>query len=260
MKAFFRELWGEYRDLAKALVASVLELVILLGVATLGAIYIESVVFFPNLRWFAEWAHAISVTVIWVGLLGSFTIYAWVFLIHQLRHRYGTLNFEEEVRGDVRRALEGADYVRAIAIGVTALVGPAVQPSDLEMAVKELRRVRERLPADRMLNIFLGRLYKRMGDYGSAIAVLSQFIELKRSEDTPEAKKDVADALYNRACYAVLRMAQLPAAQADEAKANAYRDLAESFSLSTVNRADARRDTDFTAIGKDEQFRSLVEA
>jgi|ERR1700733_2260746 len=105
---------------------------------------------------------------------------------------------------------------------------------------------------ERTETIWLGRLYKKKGNYRDAVRALQRF--LTRKEGRQERDKDYADVLYNKACYLSL----------DKRFDEALAALRETFALSPSNKEDARGDRDFQGLRDDPErgpvFAELVKA
>ncbi len=80
---------------------------------------------------------------------------------------------------------------------------------DCGQAIRELESIEADYSTHRTLHIYLGRLYRRLGDYDCAIRALRDFINNLECDpklrNSPEAKIDIADANYNIACYHALK-------------------------------------------------------
>ncbi len=124
----------------------------------------------------------------------------------QLEKRLGEV--EKKADRAAKTAKEGADLA-----SVTSTVLVALQLLDrneeliaiVDRTIGELETLSGKFPQERALHIVLGRLYAvKKHDYDKAIAVLRKFIRKKgKAKD-----KDVADALFNIACYISLKLAQ----------------------------------------------------
>jgi len=250
---FWRELWSEYRELAKSLVGVVLELVCILAVIKIGAWLIKWMEIKTSCEP-GEWIdclHTIVLLIAWGMLLGSFVIVAAVFTYRHTSRRFKEIDWADQ-------AQNSREYTAAIT-GALAALEPSANDSDRIRAMQSLLNIRETYPTDRKAALFLGRLYKTRQDYEGAISAVSFFIAAK--EKRGERDVDCADLLYNRACYRVL------AAQRDlagEARARAIEtalhDLERAIQLSSDNAEAARADADFASIVADARFARLVNA
>src|SRR5688572_17262472 len=86
---FWRELWSEYRELAKSLVGVALELVFILAVIKAGGWLIGQLHIETSCKP-TEWidcAHTLVLLVAWVMLLGSFVAVAAVFTYRHTSRR-----------------------------------------------------------------------------------------------------------------------------------------------------------------------------
>jgi len=105
-------------------------------------------------------------------------------------------------------------YTDAITLAEIVLENPEHQQSlsDAYSAISKMEKFRESSKFQRVFNIYLGRLYRRVGDWDSAIKVLREFIDnldncpvTTNGEDTKDIDK--AAALYNISCYHILKAA-----------------------------------------------------
>lgn len=116
----------------------------------------------------------------------------------------------------------------------------------LREAVLKLEAVRKWCSSDRQVGMLLGRLLRHQGKVDDAIRVLSEVVDARKREGLID-DDDMADLLYNRACYWNLR-ARAPAHTEEQQtlRAEAWADLKESCSLSPSNLDEATADEDLT--------------
>jgi tetratricopeptide (TPR) repeat protein len=107
---------------------------------------------------------------------------------------------------------------------------------EVERLAQELESQRQTSPLSRRINILLGNAYRYLGQLSSAITVLSQYITNKLRAEQKD--HDLADALYNRACYFAL----------SGNPQEALSDLRMSVHLDPENLELARRDPDLELV------------
>jgi len=105
-------------------------------------------------------------------------------------------------------------YGRRLAIGSAAL-GLAMQGAyldDAKAAIEALSALRPDHPADRYLNLYIGRLHKALKEYAFAEGAMAVLLQ-ERQQTKDGDKLTLFDAHFNRACY---RSLQWPAATAQD--------------------------------------------
>lgn len=156
-------------------------------------------------------------------------------------------------------------YSSSIACATNAL--HTKTKADVDVAVGRLEEIKKNNPTDRSAHIYLGRLYRLCKKYDEAIIVLRKFIDNIEAEKSsgklnPHYISDKADALYNIACYHVLK-----ARKHSENKMNdqeerligeAVEALKESIRLLPTNKDAAIVDSDFDFIKDHDSFQSLI--
>lgn len=145
----------------------------------------------------------------------------------------------EEAAEKAEVAATEAKKAATITRAVAALT-PETPIGDKKSTIKELMPIREKEPKNRVVVILIGRLYRRLKDYPTAISVLDNFLKLKEKDG--EEDKDYADALYNKACYYALLYDDT---KKEEYKNMALKSLARSIEISEENEDDAKSDPDF---------------
>lgn len=133
--------------------------------------------------------------------------------------------------------------------------------SERKSSINEVLNLKPKCPLDRKLNLFLGRLYRSIGDYDAAIKALSDFIFEK--EKAGEGNDiDTADALYNRACYNNLnyisKLPDLSDSEKEQIEDLIYNDLKKAFKYNPENIEDAKEDEDFSRITAEQRFIELT--
>jgi hypothetical protein len=120
-------------------------------------------------------------------------------------------------------------YGRRLAIG-SASIGLAIQGvylDDARAAIEALVGLRPDHPADRYLNLYIGRLHKALKKYAFAEAAMTVFLEeLKQTKDGE--KLNFFDAYFNRACYRSLQWSTASGQDQTALQAGILGDLAES--------------------------------
>ncbi len=120
-------------------------------------------------------------------------------------------------------------YGRRLAIG-SASIGLAIQGvylDDAQAAIEALVGLRSDHPADRYINLYIGRLHKALKKYAFAEAAMTVFLEeLKQTKD--EDKLNVFDAYFNRACYRSLQWSTASGQDQPALQTGILGDLAES--------------------------------
>ena len=111
---------------------------------------------------------------------------------------------EEKTENALEKSKKAIDYSSAISFAQTALSRKT--NIDVQLSIDQLEAIISDFPTERRLNIYLGRLYRKIGDYNKGIVVLRNFIEnLDKETKSPHYKIDRADSYYNIACYHSLK-------------------------------------------------------
>jgi tetratricopeptide (TPR) repeat protein len=149
------------------------------------------------------------------------------------------------------------EYSDAITTGKIVRADEHALPSTIEMAMSQLRSVLEEIPDDRQATIILSNLYTKKGDYDNAISLLTGFIEMLQEKGG--RNKDIADALYNRACFINIVAEGITnnLAKREELKHKVFADLERSFRLAPSNREEAKNDPDLQNLLNDNMFKPL---
>lgn len=148
-------------------------------------------------------------------------------------------------------------YSSAIATSTTALERKAGY-IDVPKAIEALEDIKDKFPTDRLLNIYLGRLYRKAKDYDRGIFTLRRFISETKN------KEDQADAYFNIACYHVLKAQNMPSSaenrgrEIERLKNEAIEALRTAVELNPENRRAAQTDEDFNSILDDERFKEVT--
>ncbi len=154
---------------------------------------------------------------------------------------------------------QAVSFTEAMSFAQTAL-SRADTTIDVPQAIQALNKVESDFPTHRTLHIYLGRLYKRLGDYDNAILCLRTFIKnldkQTKGRGSAETKVDIADAYYNIACYHALKARQVhDAHEREEEEVRLKKESLESLRLSVEKSPEnaelAKADKDFDFIKED---------
>jgi len=138
-----------------------------------------------------------------------------------------------------------------------ATQGAAV--SDVFTAAEELMGLFKQNPLDREVLIPLGNLLAKANQIDEAITTLSNFIDAKRS--AKQLDNDLADVLFNRACYFVRKWQAAKVQNPDageKRRVRAIADLKESFELKRGNMDDAEQDEDLIPLQTDADYKAML--
>jgi hypothetical protein len=161
-----------------------------------------------------------------------------------LRHEAGLASIQDAII--YARTIQSASASLALAVQ-----GKFV--SDAELAVKDLVELRAKLPTDRVVNLYLGRMYKVLGRLKNAVDAMTVFIKNKESA---QQIHDVGagDAYYNRACYRSLLWSRGTNAERLALQAEIVKDINEFCSIDETLKTGISQDTDFDAVRTEEWF------
>lgn len=124
-----------------------------------------------------------------------------------------------------------------------AALGPHSTISDRVELVIELRKRLLEDPGNRLFAILIGRMLRKDENYTAATEELNKFVEFKEKEE--EIDHDLADILYNRACYKTLASECNVINGDNEVRLkSAFEDLKRSASINRNNFTDAEMDVD----------------
>jgi hypothetical protein len=148
-------------------------------------------------------------------------------------------------------------YARVIP-GASASLALALQNkylSDAGLAADTLLGLRAKHPTDRLLNLYLARIYKALGRYPAAISAVTVYIDSKQKAGQ-DNDLDMADAYYNRGCYRALLWAQKAAQQEvrDQLQKEIAEDIAKFRLIKDEIKKDVGTDTDFDAVRTESWF------
>lgn len=139
----------------------------------------------------------------------------------------------------------------------------APQEKDVVAAVVKMTEVHSRFSDDRHIAIKLARHHRQKGNLSGAITILKVTIEAIRDTGQSDAvsAKNIADLLYNRACYNCL-LAGNETQDSRKAfyKKTAYTDLKESIRLSPENGPEAATDEDFKLLYGEGDFSTITKS
>ncbi|WOO43172.1 hypothetical protein [Rubellicoccus peritrichatus] len=130
----------------------------------------------------------------------------------QINNASEAANEAREIAGQAKEDnLRVKDYFESMSFAETALGRSSA--FDIDPAIEHLKAIQGEYPFDRVLHIYLGRLYRRKGDWDNAIHVLKKYIDNSNSKDNPDdniqRKINIADAYYNIACYHALKAKEM---------------------------------------------------
>lgn len=120
-------------------------------------------------------------------------------------------------------------------------------------ALKKLLNVRNKLPTNRTVNIYIGRIYRSIDELDNAIGSLSEALGARTKAKIIPNDDDSA-LLFNRACYYNLNAEKADTAgqgaEAELFRQKAWEDLKESCRLTPNNKAEAASDPDLRSLFK----------
>jgi tetratricopeptide (TPR) repeat protein len=158
------------------------------------------------------------------------------------------------------------EYTAAIEHAGAALTRDQI--IDVPQAIERLSNIKEKFKDDRTLYIYLGRLFRKLGQYDDAILILREFIRnINNSKNIPESRclVDKADAYFNIACYHVLKAKDHALKNLDHDSNEKERMLKEaiealstSISILPTNKDNALKDIDFEMIKDRQDFKEAV--
>ena len=162
----------------------------------------------------------------------------------------------KDVASDAKRQSERTAMLsRARATVAT----PGAAMGDVFTAAEELRNLFKQNPLDREVLIPLGNLLAKANQIDGAIETLTGFIDAKRSAG--QLDNDLADVLFNRACYFVRKWQEMknpnPEA-ADKRRVKAIADLKDSFAIKLSNIEDAEQDDDLAPLRVDSDYQAML--
>ena len=149
--------------------------------------------------------------------LSSFAVASGVVsftILPQLRRKIGEQLLNDKIdqanaKADnaVSASVESMEYTKYMIEAQAAL--STKQKIDMDKAIENLKKIRDKFKCDRSLNIYLGRLFRWNGNYNDAIMTLRNFIEdIDNNPDKFTRAHDALDkgaAYYNIACYHALK-------------------------------------------------------
>jgi tetratricopeptide (TPR) repeat protein len=130
-----------------------------------------------------------------------------------------------------------------------------IDPKQLENDNRERQDVIEQLaaakksdPSNRTIVVFIGRLYRQLGNLDLAIAALDDTIK-ERINLHQDSGPDYSDVLFNKACYLNQKAKQAEDEMVKEAlRAKAWQTLADAIRACPANLPSAEADGDFEGI------------
>lgn len=175
------------------------------------------------------------------------------------------INVEEQVSYVMDASKDAISYTTAITAAETAL--SRSEYSDSPRAIEQLNTLKKTFPLDRMLHIFLGRLYKGMGDFDNAIIILREYIKNissdKDCKNSVKFNENRSDAYFNIACYHSLKANSLSKSGSMDSEINRLKkETFDSIKLAIdiwpENRKFVADDPDFNFIKKDKEFTAII--
>lgn len=115
--------------------------------------------------------------------------------------------------------------------------------------IQSLKEIQKWAPTDRTIVVYIGRLYRQLGDYDAAIKELADVIKKRdeRGENKGIYAQDHSDVLFNKACYLNLK-ADGAGAQSESLRKDAWKTISESVRIWPANLEDAKNDEDFNGL------------
>lgn len=192
----------------------------------------------------------------------SFTI------LPQLRRKLGEKLLNEKMdqinakaENAVSTSAENMEYTK-IMFEAQAAIQTKIK-IDMDTAIDNLKKIRDKFKRDRVLNIYLGRLFRFNGNLNDAIMTLRNFIEEIDKNPSQFSKAhdsiDKGDAYYNIACYHALKAEPLDKSpERDRLINEAYEAFKYSIDLSKSNLEYAKTDKDLMWLfEKEEKFQEF---
>jgi hypothetical protein len=279
LKARALDIKEAYGPLAKVVIEASVEFIVVVVLLKVSRWFVEKVAPEFSCHNLIDCVHSGAFVVVWMMLVLTFVVYSGLFVWERLRARArilpdhftvrltnveGSLTKVEGQLTEVVTNVEGSltkvegktDYASALVIALTSLENTATI-LDREGALAQLQKLRAEDLVDRRIAILSGRLLRKLGRIDQAITVLSDFIVAKTVRR--EMDVDYADAHYNRACYHLVKRAEVTDPDAKDALLErVYDDLAVSIRYNPQNVKDARDDSDFAEIRDEPRFKEIV--
>jgi hypothetical protein len=168
---------------------------------------------------------------------------------------------EDRLKQNMKKANVNLDYNLAISQAVAAL--NLESKGDCKRSARKISLILNDWPNDRRLYILLGRLHRWSHKpdvaegYDDGIRVLDEFI-LKKGESEDE---DIADALYNKACYLTQKASKVKGLKKNEKEIlidEALKTIKRSVEIWPPNKEESSDDSDFSPLKNNAKFQELV--
>lgn len=170
-----------------------------------------------------------------------------------------------ETRAEAATSTATAAHETADMAAWLAATATAELPSEARGLLQAGRDLVKKYPRERGIHLRLGRMLKLAGELEEAITLMTTAIidpYEAEGEGSGHAPITYSDALYNRACYKVLRSPECADAGASEALlASGLDDLEKALTLDPSSKVDAWQDSDFRVIrdARNVRYLTLVE-
>lgn len=161
----------------------------------------------------------------------------------------------------LKKANTDLDYNLAISQAIAALSSKHM--GDCKRGARKLSLILSDWPNDRRLYMLIGRLHRWAHKpdvaegYDEGIRILDEFI-LKKGESQDE---DIADALYNKACYLTQKASNVKELKKNEKDTlidEALKTLKRSVEIWPPNKEEASADSDFKPLENNEKFQEIT--
>jgi len=163
---------------------------------------------------------------------------------------------ESEFKGSVHNSIMLAT---ALARTCALLSQPkSGNPKEEENTNQERRDTIEKLkeiqtnwaPTNRTIIVFIGRLYRQLGDLNSAIQAIDKVLTKRadKGENKGQHAQDHSDILFNKACYLNLEASKTESVALRE---EAWRTISESVRIWPPNLDEAKKDEDLDGLTND---------
>lgn len=165
----------------------------------------------------------------------------------------------------LKNSQNAVEYSSAIAAAETAMAR-GTKYNDIPDAIAKMIAIKQIFPKDRLVHLYLGRLYRRNGELNKAITILREFIRIIEAEgeqSLPNSNVDKSDAYFNIACYHSLKAAAAKeSGESEEEVDRLTREALEALSTSLFiwdeNKKFAQRDPDLLFIKENPKYAELV--
>lgn len=175
----------------------------------------------------------------------------------QLAHLFSRV---EAAQADSQAARELSDVNSDVTTSIDELSDPAsLAPGRLEQLIARLEGHLSNQPMHRKLNIVLARLYAEgKKNFDEAIRVLKAFIE--RKVEAGQSDQDMADVLFNLACYYSLKMEGTAGAVYKRLEEQGLDAIKKSIEISPNNAQDVLADPDLKNLRDAGHIQALLQS